>query len=403
MANASELHLVQNRCGARKKQSPSRPFMTRKLPPLFQVLIDKAAVLEVTNNPDTIICDFETALIPAIRGYFPNTRVQGCYFHFCQAVHRKVGELGLKTRYRQHEETRRKIRMLLATAFLPVPHVNTGVSLLEAGTTGTLAALFQYFRQEWMTDERLPLWNLNRKAGKSHNGFYELLELLIAEQGVMHTLSQQVLSGNVTVGDLRRFNKGYFPNTQVQGCYFHFCQAVHRKVGELGLKTRYRTEEPTKRKIRMLLATAFLPVPHVNTGVSLLEAGTTGNLSALFQYFRQEWMTDERLPLWNVYNVNIRTNNHLEGWHNRLNRKAGKSHNGLYELLQLLISEQGVMDTLIQQVLSGNATVGDLRRVNKVYAQKQRQVARYTGEYTNGRRTLEQFLEALMYITPEPI
>ncbi|XP_003369011.1 conserved hypothetical protein, partial [Trichinella spiralis] len=79
---------------------------------------DKAAVLEVDLNPDTIICDFETALIPAIRGYFPNTRVQGCYFHFCQAVHRKVGELGLKTRYRQHEETRRKIRMLLATAYL---------------------------------------------------------------------------------------------------------------------------------------------------------------------------------------------------------------------------------------------------------------------------------------------
>ncbi|KRX30991.1 hypothetical protein T09_10420, partial [Trichinella sp. T9] len=100
-------------------------------------------------------------------------------------------------------------------------------------------------------------------------------------------------------------------------------------------------------------------------------------------------MTDERLPLWNVHSVNIRTNNHLEGWHNRLNRKAGKSHNGLYELLQLLIAEQGVMDTLIQQVLSGNATVGDLRRVNRVYAQKQRRVAQYTGEYTNGRRTLE--------------
>ncbi|XP_003382093.1 conserved hypothetical protein [Trichinella spiralis] len=57
---------------------------------IFQALIDKAAVLEVVLNPDTIICDFETALIPAIRGYFPNTRVQGCYFYFCQAVHRKV-------------------------------------------------------------------------------------------------------------------------------------------------------------------------------------------------------------------------------------------------------------------------------------------------------------------------
>ncbi|KRY03660.1 hypothetical protein T12_1319 [Trichinella patagoniensis] len=61
------------------------------------------------------------------------------------------------------------------------------------------------------------------------------------------------------------------------------------------------------------------------------------------------------------------------------------------------------MDTLIQQVLSGNVTVGELRRVNRVYAQKQRRVAQYTGEYTNGRRTLEQFLEALMYITPQPI
>ncbi|KRX58916.1 hypothetical protein T06_14132 [Trichinella sp. T6] len=146
----------------------------------------------------------------------------------------------------------------------------------------------------------------------------------------------------------------------------------------------------------MLLATAFLPVPHVNTGVSLLEAGTMGTLAALFQYFRQEWMTDERLPLWNVHNVNIRTNNHLEGWHSRLNRKAAKSHNELYELMD-------VMDTLIQQVLSGNVTVGDLRRLNKVYAQKQRQVAQYTGEYTNVRRTLKQFPEALMYITPEPI
>ncbi|KRX64583.1 hypothetical protein T09_5369 [Trichinella sp. T9] len=137
--------------------------------------------------------------------------------------------------------------------------------------------------------------------------------------------------------------------------------------------------EQTKRKIRILLATAFLPVPHVNTGVSLLEAGTTGTLAALFQYFRHEWMTDERLPLWNVHNVSITTNNHLEGKHNGLNRKAGKGHNGFYGLRQFLIAEQGVMDTLIQQVLSGNATVGDLRRVNRVYAQKQRRVAQYTG------------------------
>ncbi|KRZ04093.1 hypothetical protein T11_1235 [Trichinella zimbabwensis] len=61
------------------------------------------------------------------------------------------------------------------------------------------------------------------------------------------------------------------------------------------------------------------------------------------------------------------------------------------------------MDTLIQQVLSGNANVGDLRRVNRVYAKKQQLVAQYTREFTNGKRTLKQFLQTPMYITPEAI
>ncbi|KRX57287.1 hypothetical protein T09_12121 [Trichinella sp. T9] len=54
------------------------------------------------------------------------------------------------------------------------------------------------------------------------------------------------------------------------------------------------------------------------------------------------------------------------------------------------------METMKKQ--ERNATVGDLRRVNKVYAEKQQRVAQYTGEYTNGSRTLEQFLEALIYL-----
>ncbi|KRX34110.1 hypothetical protein T05_14082 [Trichinella murrelli] len=63
---------------------------------IFQALINKAAVLEVDLNPDTIIFDFEATLIPVIQNYFVNTRVQGCYFRFRQAVLRKVSELGLK-------------------------------------------------------------------------------------------------------------------------------------------------------------------------------------------------------------------------------------------------------------------------------------------------------------------
>ncbi|KRX99373.1 hypothetical protein T4E_10106 [Trichinella pseudospiralis] len=88
-----------------------------------------ATVLAVNLNP-------HPALIPAIHGYFTNTQLHGCSLHYPQAVHRKVGELELKTRYRTEEETKREIKILLATAFLPVPHVGTGDSLLEAADRG---------------------------------------------------------------------------------------------------------------------------------------------------------------------------------------------------------------------------------------------------------------------------
>ncbi|KRX47755.1 hypothetical protein T05_6435 [Trichinella murrelli] len=52
---------------------------------------------------------------------------------------------------------------------------------------------------------------------------------------------------------------------------------TYGKVGELGLETRYQTEEETK--IKMLLATAFIPVPQVDMGVSQLE------LSLILVYF----------------------------------------------------------------------------------------------------------------------
>ncbi|KRY03201.1 hypothetical protein T12_9304, partial [Trichinella patagoniensis] len=77
-------------------------------------------------------------------------------------------------------------------------------------------------------------------------------------------------------------------------------------------------------------------------------------LDCLKQALR-EWMTDDRLPLWNVHNVNIRTNNHLEGWHNRFNKKVGGNKLGLYRLLHYLEEEQGVMEMLINQLLSRNS------------------------------------------------
>ncbi|KRY10908.1 hypothetical protein T12_12453 [Trichinella patagoniensis] len=119
-----------------------------------------------------------------------------------------------------------------------------------------------------------------------------------------------------------------------------------------------------------------------------------------------------------------------------LKRRAAEEmktrHLGFYELLQLLIDEQGSTETLIQQVTSGRVTARDLQIKNKKYEELQQRITALTAEYNGGRvtardlqiknkkyeelqqritaltaeynggtRTLEQFLRALAYLVPE--
>ncbi|KRY55040.1 hypothetical protein T03_5853 [Trichinella britovi] len=83
---------------------------------IFEALISRTAALKVDLNPDTIIYSPDTCDL----GLLSESAGTVLQFHVCQAVHWKISELGLKTRYRHDEETRRKIKMLLATAFLPL-------------------------------------------------------------------------------------------------------------------------------------------------------------------------------------------------------------------------------------------------------------------------------------------
>ncbi|KRY76727.1 hypothetical protein T4B_1193 [Trichinella pseudospiralis] len=72
-----------------------------------------------------------------------------------------------------------------------------------------------------------------------------------------------------------------------------------------------------------------------------------------------------------------------------MNQQMKKHHLSFYELLHLLIDEQGSSETLIQMVTSGHVTANNLRKC--------------TAEYDGGARTMEQFLKAIAYDVPEPV
>ena len=73
--------------------------------------------------PDFIMSDFELALVQSVRINFPATTHKGCYFHFRQAMWRKVQALGRQQQYNEDAESRQLICKTAAIAFVPLQFV----------------------------------------------------------------------------------------------------------------------------------------------------------------------------------------------------------------------------------------------------------------------------------------
>ncbi|KRY88662.1 hypothetical protein T4D_13449 [Trichinella pseudospiralis] len=76
------------------------PVSCSVIPLVYRSTVGKGvAALGVVRQPQTVICNFETALISTVQARFKSVHIQGCYFYFCQTVLRKVAKLGMQTRY----------------------------------------------------------------------------------------------------------------------------------------------------------------------------------------------------------------------------------------------------------------------------------------------------------------
>ncbi|KRY07891.1 hypothetical protein T12_64 [Trichinella patagoniensis] len=158
--------------------------------------------------------------------------------------------------------------------------------------------------------------------------------------------------------------QGNFPNIRVQGCFFHFCQTVLRQVGRLGIRTDYMNNQEIRRK-----TLAFLPVNLVPAGFEIINVGTSSQLEALFRYFQREWLQTNKISLWNVHGVSMRINNHMEGWHNRMTKRARK--HAPPGFLQLIIDEQGKTETMVQQMDDDYTREMDFVRRSAAYGVQQ--------------------------------
>ena len=133
-----------------------------------------------------------------------------------------------------------------------------------------------------------------------------------------------------------------FPNIQHRGCTFHWTQAVFRKIQSLGLATEYRDNRSVHSLCRKLMALPLVPSSEIPAQFTRMRQQASNEpLKQLFDYVEATWILSTVWPpsSWSAFRRPIRTNNDVEGWHYRLNRRARSRHLSLYILIALLHNE----------------------------------------------------------------
>ncbi len=104
-----------------------------------------------------------------------------------------------------------------------------------------------------------------------------------------------------------------FPNARHIGCYFYYTQSIYKNIQRLGLSDIYRDEEDARLFARKLMALPLLPLAEVDVAFENIADECIDSMKPLLDYFQNFWMTKVPINLWNVSDLDTRTNNHVEG------------------------------------------------------------------------------------------
>ncbi|CAF1125086.1 unnamed protein product [Adineta ricciae] len=180
------------------------------------------------------------------------------------------------------------------------------------------------------------------------------------------------------------------PNTRHVGCNFHFVNAINRQIQQLGLVADFRNDESVRSCSRELMALALVPIDALEIAFKEVVRESPSSLKPLLDYFDRYWMTKVKWTLWNVSDVEMKTNNFVEGWNHRFNRLVSKYNPNVWHLFDCLKKEE----VLVRQQMLKMITGEKKDKCKKVLLRQER-ISFIQMQFNEGQINLSELLEGL--------
>lgn len=116
-------------------------------------------ILNYNFMPKYITVDFELALIGAIKYQFTKSRIMGCFFHFKQAIVKKMKEFKIN-----NKEIKIAARLINFLTIIPIEEIKFGIEFIKKNKKlkNILCKKFWlYFKKTWIIRISPKIWNIN--------------------------------------------------------------------------------------------------------------------------------------------------------------------------------------------------------------------------------------------------
>jgi hypothetical protein len=131
-------------------------LMSRKTQALYIKVFEKMHELAPQFAPTSAMTDFEESSVSAFRHVFGDVNIKGCWFHFANAIIRRVQKVGLKDEYVSEPDVQDIVRCLLGLPLLPANDITPAFDEVTLAVTndnrfvGQLNDILHYARRQWI-------------------------------------------------------------------------------------------------------------------------------------------------------------------------------------------------------------------------------------------------------------